>query len=124
MESYDISEIILLTLMFLVLIFGLLILLGVFDSSLDKLNIDKDKLVSDYVKEYYPEFINCTIEYNDNFRDGIVFVGEGVDIYCSELDSRDSMSSLKGDPDEVLVFQDNLTLKKIFEQRLLEAGLK
>ncbi|KKN12614.1 hypothetical protein LCGC14_1014820, partial [marine sediment metagenome] len=48
--------------MFFTLFF--LYLFGVFDSPLNELDIDKDKLARDYVIGLYPEFEMCSFEYN------------------------------------------------------------
>ena len=106
------------------ILFLILGICGVFGFDYDRLNIDRDKLASDHVKEYYPEFENCTIEYNDCLDDGVTWVCNiGANIYCNELDSRDSMKSLKGSPNEIIKFEDGLDLKEIFEMKLKEFDL-
>ena len=105
---------------FLFLILGIF---GVFHTEVHKLNVDEDKLVSDYVKEYYPEFENCTIEYKDCIDDNGWTCHNGVNIYCNELDSRDSMKTLKGNPSEIIKFEDGLNIQEIFEMKLKEFDL-
>jgi len=108
---------------FLFLILGLS---GVLDPITSRLGINEDNLVSDYVKQYYPEFENCTIEYNSNLNSGCFgcVIEDGAKIYCSELDNRDSLKSMKGEPTATLKFERELDLKDIFELKLEEIGLK
>lgn len=112
--------------MFLTIIIclGVALLTGLFDSSIDRLKINKNNLVSDYVKEYYPEFKNCTIEYNldddANYANSI----EQANIYCEKLTSRDSLEYLKDEPDYILVFKDDLDINKLFKLRLDKEGLR
>ncbi len=107
----------------IILLFLTLAVCGVFNYEYDRLDIDKDKLVSDYVKEYYPEFENCTIEYTNCIDDNGWTCYTGVNIYCNELDSRDSMKTLRGNPSEIIKFEDNLDLQDIFEMKLKEFNL-
>ena len=105
------------------ILFFILGICGVFNTAVHKLNVDEDKLVSDYVKEYYPEFENCTIEYDGCVDDNEWVCINGANVYCNELDSRDSMKSLKGSPNEIIKFEDGLDLKEIFEMKLKEFDL-
>ncbi len=112
---------------FSIAIFLMIIILGfagVLDNKYDRLELDKDAIVSDYVKEYYPEFANCTIEHSYNVNGDAWNSFEGANIYCGEVDSRDSMKSLKGKPDEVLIFEKGLTVTDIIEMKLIKEGLK
>ena len=102
----------------------ILALSGALDSGIDKMDFDKDKIASDYVKSYYKEFKDCVIEYDSCIGTSTSFCEEGANIYCGEVDSRDAMRSLKGEPTNVLIFEKGLTLDDIIEARLRNAGLK
>lgn len=116
------------TLFFGIFLFTMILFLsGVFDTGIDKMNFDENKIASDYVKSYYPEFKDCIIEYDYCIDQGDgFFIGcaEGVEIHCTEIDSRDAMRSLKGEPTKTLIFEKGLTLDKIIEARLVNEGLK
>ena len=103
------------------LVFFLLWVFGAFDSPLEELEINKDTLAREFVLEYYPEFENCSIFYDDykcRTDDFIEDCPEAVEIYCG-IDDRDGLTanSEKEEPDEVLYFIDT-TLEEIFRNKI------
>ena len=103
----------------------ILLIAGTLDSGIEKFDIDKDKIASDYVKSYYPEFEDCVVEYDPCIKQGFLEIcPSGVEVYCNELTTRDSMKSLKGEPTKTIIFEKGLTIDKIFEMRLIEEGLR
>lgn len=92
------------TILFTILIISLS---GGFDSPVEELGINEDRLVRGYVLDYYPEFENCSIEY-DACADDLPFsCVRGAKIYCNELDNRDDFKvEREKAPTEVLYFDD------------------
>ena len=105
------------------ILFLVLFAWGVFESPLEKLNIDRDVLAKDYVVEYNPEYKSCSMVYDfsecrDNSINSKYY--EAVKIYCG-LDNRDGL--LVGDiknPIEIIYFED-ITLEEIFTNKINEA---
>lgn len=67
---------------------------GAFENTIDKLGLDEDKIVSAYVKDYYPEYDNCSIKYDNDIDSETKKYSShipGVNIYCNVLDNRDGM---------------------------------
>ena len=93
---------------------------GVFDSPLDELDIDKDKLAGDYVLELYPEFESCSFEYNSCIE---LPCEAGVKVYCSDLENRDGLKISKDEVTEKIVF-DGITLEEIFENKINKLSIK
>jgi len=90
----------------------------------ERLNIDKDRMVSDYVKLNYPEFENCSIKYKTYNNMDCEYSVNGAEVYCNEgLQPRDSLSIIGNNPDSLVCFEDGLTIKDIFKLRLREEGL-
>ena len=91
-------------------LFFILFIAGVLDSPINRLNLE-DELASIHTLKYYPEFENCSIQYDECV--GVGFCTEGVEIYCSKLDDRDGLrTKIDKTPTEVLYF-DGITLKDI-----------
>ncbi len=90
----------------------ILLLTGVFNSPTERLGLE-DELARIHTLKYYPEFENCSIEYDGCAGSGSGFCTEGVEIYCFGLDDRDGFRTKKDKtPTEVLYF-DGITLKDI-----------
>ena len=106
--------------------FLLFLILGLTETfnPVERLNIDKDKLVSDYVKLNYPEFENCSIKYKTSSEIACDYEIYGAEVYCNErLQPRDSLSIMGSNPDNIVCFTDGLNIKKILKLRLREEGL-
>ncbi len=83
-------------------------LFGAFHTPISELDISKDSLANYHVKEYYPEFENCTVEY-DSCTNRQVFEPciDGANVFCNVLDNRDGMKVKKeSSPTQVLIFED------------------
>ena len=93
------------------------VFLGVFDSPLDELDIDKDKLAGDYVLEYYPEYKKCTFEYYNCLDNSNLYCRGEVNIYCNNLENRGGLKFSKNEVTEVIFF-DDITLEEIFENKI------
>lgn len=107
----------------LALILGLF---GVFQNPVEKIDIDKNKLVEYHIEKYYPEFENCTIRYVKDLNDVTVNNEMGVKVYCGiSVEDRDSMivKTEEREPTEVLEFKDDIKLKKILKNKLSEDNL-
>jgi len=95
---------IILTILFTILIIALC---GGFDNPVQELGINEDRLVREYVLDYYPEFENCSIEYDICADDMLLSCVDGAKIYCNELDNRDDFKvEREKAPTEVLYFDD------------------
>jgi hypothetical protein len=96
---------------------------GTHDSNIDKLGFDKNQVASWYVLKYYPEFKNCTIQYDSALQAEEFFSGplQGVEIYCnSKLPNRDGLAIKdKEEPTKVIYFE-KTNIDKIFEQYIKE----
>jgi MoaA/NifB/PqqE/SkfB family radical SAM enzyme len=85
----------------------------VFTYSPDLSPSEKDSLASKYVKEYYPEYQNCTIEYDYYIKDSKGYNSEGALIYCDKLpENRDGMVIPRTNPTQSIIFQ-NVTIQQI-----------
>ena len=95
------------------LIFVILALFGVFNSPIERLGLDKNELVREHILSYYPEFENCSIEYDECIDSHSFPCNKGVEIYCNKLDSRDNLRVQKNmEPTEVL-YLEGITLEDI-----------
>jgi len=104
----------------------ILALSGVFQNPVEKLDIDKNKLVEYHIEKYYPEFENCTIRYVEDLKYQTVGQEMGAKIYCGiSVEDRDSMivKTKEREPTEVLEFKDNIKLKKLLKNKLSEENL-
>ena len=98
------------------LMVSILFYIGVFENPIEKLNLEDD-LASKHVLKYYPEFENCSIQYDECAGSGN-FCKKGVEIYCSGLEDRDGLRTQRDKhPTEVLYF-DDITLKDILIEEL------
>ena len=93
------------TVLFTFFIIGLF---GGFDNPVKELGLNEEELVREYTLYFYPEFENCSIEYDDCISvDGSISCKKGVEIYCDELDNRDDFKvKREKDPTEILHFDD------------------
>ena len=109
--------------MFVAVVLTLIVLslIGAFDSPIKELGLDKGELVKEYTLKYYPEFENCSIEYDTCYKLSTNIFGsciEGIKIYCQELDNRDDLKVLRGiEPTEVLLF-DGIDLEDILLDKI------
>lgn len=100
-----------------IIIFLLLFGFGAFGTPLEELDVNKDKLAESYVLEYYPEYNNCSMEYDPCVSDGGLTCRGGVNIYCEDLGNRDGLRTSKTQITESIIFE-GITLEEIFEKRM------
>ncbi len=80
---------------------------GVFDNPIQELDINKDVLVDYHIKEYYPEFENCTIEYDSCIMDSKGSCNKGANVFCNVLENRDGLKVVKENyPTEEFILED------------------
>lgn len=97
--------------------FFFITLFGGFDNPVKELGLDKEELVRGYTLDYYPEFENCSIEYDACIGIAIP-CKKGVKIYCDELDNRDDFRvEREKEPTEILYF-DDIDLEDILLHKL------
>lgn len=108
---------------FIVIAFSVVIhsIIGLYNPMVDRLDIDKDLLARDYVLEHYPEFENCTIQYDDCINSDKLICPRGVKIFCQDsYGNRNGLKeSLSEIPTKILYF-DDITIKEIFEIKINE----
>lgn len=93
-------------------------ILGTFDNPKP---YDENDLAKSYVIEYYPEYKDCEVKHTYGICGEEFFnsCSEGVNIYCNNLDSRDSLKEYtKRNLTKTLTFEDGLTLDKIYEDKI------
>ena len=95
-----------------------------FDSPLNELDIDKDKLAKDYVIGLYPEFEMCSFEYNFCVKSQALSSCEaGVKVYCNDLGNRNGLKISNDVATEIILFE-GITLEEIFENKINEYSIK
>ncbi len=95
------------------LIFAIFGIFGGFDSPIEKLGLDKNELVREHVLSYYPEFENCSIEYDGCIEPNKIPCGKGIEIYCDKLDSRDNLKVKRDTKPTEILYLDGITLEDI-----------
>ena len=81
-------------------------------------------MVREYVLDYYPEFENCSIEYEVCADDLLLSCVGGAKIYCNELDNRDDFKvEREKAPTEVLYF-DDIDLEDILLYKIRNVPIK
>lgn len=88
-----------------------------FSDPMAELDIDKDKLAKDYIVYYYPEYTNCSIEYDSDLNINRQIV-PGVNIYCNTLDDRDGLKFVQSEELPIQIAFEDITLEQIFAAKI------
>lgn len=92
------------------------------DTPINQLELSEDKIAEAYVLEYYPEYSNCSIEWDKNLVSDCSTCAwkSGVNIYCDSMDNRDGLRIRKEyQPTQQIEF-DDVSIQDALEHLLSE----
>ncbi len=91
------------------------------------IDIDKDKLVKEYIVEWYPEYEGCDIIYYKDIYVGdesaSIWGHDGARVYCNGIDDRDGLRVGDKDDDYEVVYFEDITIQEILIQKLESEGI-
>lgn len=107
--------------------FGILILglIWFINSSCNtpKNQLSDQDIVSKYIKEFYPEYRNCSVDYVYDITPEKDYTTHGANVYCNQsIPNRDSLSIIQP-PTFVIKFKNDLSVDKIRSYYELKEGV-
>lgn len=84
------------------------------DNPIDDLDLDKNQIAREYVLIHYPEYQNCSIEWDSYIRNSGWNV-EGVNIYCGEVYNRDGLEVIRENEPTIQIAFEDVTLEEAFK---------